>query len=73
MSMQEAADQRRVIDELNATGGNRFRLLQGIEANIDAGRQLDLTSEEAAVLELVLAAAHSRLRKPEGHAHGDCD
>jgi putative hydrolase len=65
MSMQEAADQRRVIDELNATGGNRFRLLQGIEANIDADGQLDLTSEEAAVFELVLAAPHSRLRKPE--------
>lgn len=65
MSMQEAAAQRRVIDEVNAAGGNRFRLLQGIEANIGADGQLDLTSEEAAVFELVLAAPHSRLRKTE--------
>ena len=65
MSMQEAANQRQVIDELNATAGSRFRLLQGIEANIGADGELDLTSEEAAVFELVLAAPHSRLRKSE--------
>src|SRR4029434_7418969 len=35
MSMAEAADQRNAIDKVNAQHGNQFRLLQGIEANID--------------------------------------
>jgi histidinol phosphatase-like PHP family hydrolase len=65
MSMQEAADQRCLIDELNAAAGSRFRLLQGIEANIGADGQLDLSSEEAAVFEVVLAAPHSGLRKSD--------
>jgi histidinol phosphatase-like PHP family hydrolase len=65
MSMEEAADQRRMIDEVNAGAGNRFRLLQGIEANIDADGRLDLSPEEAAVFEVVLAAPHSRLRKSD--------
>ena len=41
--MPEAADQRRVITELNVVAGRQFRLLQGIEANTDADGQLDLT------------------------------
>jgi Helix-hairpin-helix domain len=36
MSMAEAAQQRRAIDEVNASHRDQFRLLQGIEANIDA-------------------------------------
>jgi hypothetical protein len=36
MSMAEAAEQRRAIDDVNARCRNQFRLLQGIEANIDA-------------------------------------
>ena len=40
MSMAEAAQQRRAIDDVNARHGNQFRLLQGIEANIDAAGQL---------------------------------
>jgi histidinol phosphatase-like PHP family hydrolase len=63
--MAEAAEQRRRIDQVNAEFGERFRLLQGIEANIDATGQLDLSPEEAAVFDLVLAAPHSRLRRPE--------
>jgi histidinol phosphatase-like PHP family hydrolase len=64
MSMQEAADQRRAIDRINA-GTNTFRLLQGIEANIGADGQLDLSAEEARTFEVVLAAPHSRLRRAE--------
>jgi histidinol phosphatase-like PHP family hydrolase len=45
--------------------GNQFRLLQGIEANIDAAGQLDLTDDEAATFDVVLAAPHSRLRRSE--------
>ena len=63
MSMAEAAAQRLAIDGVNARYGGRFRLLQGIEANIDAAGHLDLTDEEAATFDVVLAAPHSRLRK----------
>jgi putative hydrolase len=65
MSMTEAAEQRRAVDAVNARYGPRFRLLQGIEANIDAAGHLDLTAEEAATFDLVLAAPHSRLRRSE--------
>ena len=63
MSMREAADQRREIDRINADGDGRFRLLQGVEANIGADGELDLSPHEAATFELVLAAPHSLLRK----------
>ena len=65
MSMAEAAEQRNAIDDVNARHGNQFRLLQGIEANIDAAGRLDLTDDEAATFDVVLAAPHSRLRKDE--------
>ena len=65
MSMAEAAAQREAIDAVNARCGNQFRLLQGIEANIDAAGQLDLSSDEAATFDVVLAAPHSRLRRNE--------
>ncbi len=64
MSMQEAADQRRAIEQVNAMNAP-FVLLQGIEANIDADGQLDLSADEARAFDLVLAAPHSRLRKAE--------
>jgi histidinol phosphatase-like PHP family hydrolase len=65
MSMPEAAQQRAAIDEVNARHGTQFRLLQGIEANIDTAGRLDLSEEEAATFDLVLAAPHSRLRRNE--------
>jgi putative hydrolase len=65
MSMAEAVQQRKAIDEVNARYGAQFRLLQGIEANIDAAGQLDLTDTEAATFDIVLAAPHSRLRRSE--------
>jgi len=63
--MAEAATQRLAIEEVNGQCSGRFRLLQGIEANIDATGQLDLTDEEAATFDVVLAAPHSKLRKNE--------
>ncbi len=63
MSMADAASQRLAIETVNAAYEGRFRLLQGIEANIDAAGHLDLTAEEAATFDVVLAAPHSRLRK----------
>jgi len=65
MSMAEAAEQRLAIARVNARLGGQFRLLQGIEANIGLAGQLDLTDEEAATFEIVLAAPHSRLRKAD--------
>jgi len=63
MSMAEAAEQRRAIDKVNARFQDRFQLFQGIEANIDAAGHLDLTGDEAATFDMVLAAPHSLLRK----------
>jgi histidinol phosphatase-like PHP family hydrolase len=65
MSMAEAAAQRLAIEDVNARYGDRFRLLQGIEANIDAAGHLDLTEDEATTFDVVLAAPHSKLRKSE--------
>ena len=65
MSMAEAVQQRKAIDAVNARLGKQFRLLQGVEANIDAAGQLDLTDDEAGTFDVVLAAPHSRLRRSE--------
>jgi histidinol phosphatase-like PHP family hydrolase len=65
MSMEEAAAQHEAIDHLNEQLGGRFRLIKGIEANIGADGQLDLSPDEAACFELVLAAPHSKLRRSE--------
>jgi len=65
MSMAEAAEQRRAIEKVNAGYRGHFRLLQGIEANIDAAGRLDLSEDEAATFDVVLAAPHSRLRRGE--------
>jgi histidinol phosphatase-like PHP family hydrolase len=65
MSMAEATQQRKAIDDVNARRAHQFRLLQGIEANIDAAGQLDLADDEASTFDVVLAAPHSRLRRDE--------
>src|SRR4029450_10459091 len=65
MSMAEAVQQRKAINDVNARCGKQFTLLQGIEANIDAAGQLDLTDDEATIFDVVLAAPHSRLRRSE--------
>jgi histidinol phosphatase-like PHP family hydrolase len=65
MSMAKAADQRREIDRINHAAGERFRFLQGIEANIGPDGRIDLTPEEASSFDLVLAAPHALLRRAE--------
>jgi histidinol phosphatase-like PHP family hydrolase len=65
MSMADAAAQRLAIEVVNARHQGEFRLLQGIEANIDRSGHLDLTDDEATTFDVVLAAPHSRLRKNE--------
>lgn len=65
ISMADAFDQRVEIDRLNDAFRGRFRLIRGIEANIAADGELDLSLDEAKEFELVLAAPHSKLRRPE--------
>jgi putative hydrolase len=64
VSMEDLAMQHAEIDELNerSRGGGRFRLIKGIEANIRPDGSIDMTAEEMARLEYVLAAPHSELR-----------
>jgi putative hydrolase len=62
LSMERVAQQHREIDALNARYGARFRLLKGIEANIRADGTVDMTQEELALMEIVVAAPHSALR-----------
>jgi putative hydrolase len=62
MSMVEVARQHNEIDRINRRYRGRFRMLKGIEANIRADGQVDMTNEELAMFELVVAAPHSALR-----------
>jgi len=62
VSMAGLARQHREIDRLNAVHGKHFRLIKGIEANIQADGIVDMKPDELAKLELVLAAPHSGLR-----------
>jgi putative hydrolase len=62
MSMADLARQHLEIDRLNKKYRRRFRLLKGIEANILADGSLDMTGDELATLEIVVAAPHSALR-----------
>jgi len=65
MSMADAARQHREIEALNRVWGESFRVLKGIEANIPLAGGVDMTDEELAQFEIVLAAPHSRLRRAE--------
>lgn len=64
LSMDEMSEQHREIDRLNRRYRGRFRLIKGVEANIRADGTIDMTAEERAQLELVVAAPHSSLRSP---------
>ena len=64
--MAEAAAQHQAIERLNADyDGPVLPHSSGIEANIGADGALDLSPDEAAGFELVLAAPHSKLRRGE--------
>ncbi len=62
VSMARLAEQHRHIDRLNEAGQGRFRLIKGVEANILADGNVDMTAAERRRLELVVAAPHSALR-----------
>jgi histidinol phosphatase-like PHP family hydrolase len=65
VSAAELAEQHKEIDAINRRYGKSFRLLKGVEANIQADGQLDLSAEELRSLDVVLAAPHSKLRTSE--------
>lgn len=65
MSMADVVKQQRDIDHVNEKNSGRFRLIKGIEANIRADGSVDLTPDELAQFELVVAAAHSGLRSDD--------
>lgn len=62
VSMDDLHRQHAEIDALNGTYDGRFRMLKGIEANIRADGQVDMTLEERRTLEIVVASPHSALR-----------
>jgi histidinol phosphatase-like PHP family hydrolase len=60
--MADIPRQQAEIDEVNARHRGRFRLFKGIEANIRADGSVDMTPDELAQFEVVVAAPHSGLR-----------
>jgi putative hydrolase len=65
MSREATVRQHLEIDEVNRHTGETFRLLKGVEANIDRDGALDLSRDEVGKFDIVLAAPHARLRAPE--------
>ena len=63
MSMEAAARQHQEIDALNARLDGRVRVYKGVEANVLADGSLDLSEDERAVFDYVIASPHSELRK----------
>jgi len=62
LTMADLERQHREIDGVNRDLGGRFRMLKGVEANIMADGSIDMTPEELACMEVVVAAPHSALR-----------
>lgn len=65
ISMEQARRQWEEIDRLNERFEGRFRIFKGIEANILADGSLDVTPDERAQFEFVVASPHSQLRRKE--------
>jgi histidinol phosphatase-like PHP family hydrolase len=62
MSRETMTAQHLDIDAVNRDLGGRFRVIKGVEANILPDGRLDVTGDDLAGVELVLAAPHSKLR-----------
>jgi histidinol phosphatase-like PHP family hydrolase len=65
MSADAMAEQHREIEALNRRLAGRFRVLKGVEANIRADGSLDLSPDEIARCEIVVAAPHAVLRSAD--------
>ena len=61
--MDAARQQHREIDQLNEELAGKVRVYKGVEANILADGALDISEDERAVFEYVIASPHSQLRK----------
>jgi histidinol phosphatase-like PHP family hydrolase len=62
MTMADVARQHKEIDATNRALKGTFRILKGVEANIQPDGELDVTAEERRAFEIVLAAPHADLR-----------
>lgn len=60
--MDDLERQHLEIDAINRDLRGRFRMLKGVEANILADGSLDMSPDELARMEVVVAAPHSALR-----------
>jgi putative hydrolase len=62
LSVERLTKQLKVVDAVNASLGDGFRLLKGIEVDILDDGSLDQTEEMLGQLDLVTASVHSKLR-----------
>ena len=62
MTMADVAKQHKEIDATNRARKGKFRIIKGVEANILANGELDVTGADRRTFELVLAAPHADLR-----------
>ncbi len=65
LSTEDFARQHENIDALNARYAGRFRLLKGVEANIQADGGIDMPLEARQAQEIVVASPHSLLRRED--------
>ena len=73
LSTTDLRRQHAEIDQVNHAMSGRFRLLKGVEANIQADGSLDVTHRRTCPeLDLVLAAPHSKLREATDQTAGWC-
>lgn len=63
LTAEQLQEQRAAIEEANHRLGSGFRLLAGVEVEVQADGGLDLPDEILAELDLVVAAVHSGLRQ----------
>jgi putative hydrolase len=62
LSVERLTQQLRIVDAVNASLGEDFRLLKGIEVDILDDGSLDQTDAMLAKLDVVTASVHSKLR-----------
>ena len=62
LSVDRLKRQLRIVDGINQSLGDRFRLLKGIEVDILDEGELDQTDEMLDQLDIVTASVHSKLR-----------
>jgi putative hydrolase len=64
LTRQRLADQLRRVDGINASLGDHFTLLKGIEVDIHLDGTLDQDDDMLDQLDVVTASIHSKLRQP---------